>query len=134
MKIELRLFNSLREYDMNAFSLNRDAVDELECHIAAMSAQNRMSIGGSRVMLRGTIGDEAFVGRLEKMRIKEFFPRLSMDMDTSPFLNGDLGSRVAHRCVDVVVDIRAHVGLIESNCSCLVGDTRLQFTVHFTED
>ena len=57
-----------------------------------------------------------------------------MDMNTSLFLNGDCGNRVTHRGLDVVVDIRAHVRSIESNRSCLVVDTRLQFTVHFTED
>ena len=46
----------------------------------------------------------------------------------------DCRNRVSRRSVDVVVDIRAHVGLIESNRSCLVDDRRLQFTVHFTED
>ena len=56
-----------------------------------------------------------------------------MGMDTSLFLDIDCRNRVSRRCVDVVVDIRAHVGSIESNGSCLVSDTRLQFTVHFTD-
>ena len=73
-KIKSRLFSSLRGYGTNAFSLNRNAVDELECR-TTLSARNRMSIEGSRVMFRRydwERSSEAIVGRLEKMWIAEF--------------------------------------------------------------
>ena len=41
-----RLFRAMRKCGLNAFLLNRNNVDKLECHTAVLSARHRMSIEG----------------------------------------------------------------------------------------
>ena len=135
MQIKLRLFSSSMECDARAFSFNRDAVNKSECH-TALSAQNQVCIEGSRVKF----------GRYDWQRSSELSLTASKRCESENFCF-HVCPWVWIRCcfsmetVEVELHITLltllifeHVRSIESNRSCLVGDTRLQFTVHFTED